>query len=74
MNSHGWTQSGFPFSSLKLVKILFKLGFDKICIEQGKFKKNLKNGKPMHMFLICDILAPTIDKQGVHAFKKHMLV
>ena len=65
---------GVLFFGLKLVKILVKLGFDKICIEHGKFKKNLKNGKPMDMFLICHILAPLIDKQGVYAFKKHMLV
>ena len=63
---------GFSFSSLKLVKILVKLGFDQIWIDHGKFNK--KNGKPVHMFLLCHILAPPIDKQGVHTFKQDMLV
>ena len=65
---------GFPFSSLKLVKILVKLGYDQICIEHGKYKKNLKHEKPVHMFLLCHILAPPIDKKGLHAFKQHMVV
>ena len=65
---------GFPFSSLKLVKILIKRRFDQIYIEHGKFKKYIKNGKPVHMFLLCHIQAPPIDKLGVETFKQDMLV
>ena len=50
-----------------------KLGFDRFCNKHKKFKKHQKNGKPVHMFVVCHILTTPIDKQGLDTFKKNML-
>ena len=63
----------FSFSYLKLGQMLVKLRFDQIWNEHQKFKKNQKNGKPVHMFLVCHILTTPIDKQGLDTFKQNML-
>ena len=55
---HSW----FSIFKFKTCQNLVTLGFDQICIEHGKLRK------PVHMFLLCHILAPPIDKQGVHAW------
>ena len=49
---------------------MVKLRFDRIQNNHKIFKKHQKNGKPLHMFLVCHILTTPIDKQGLDAFKK----
>ena len=53
--------------------MLVKLRFDRFQNKHKKFKKHQKNGKPVHMFLVCHILTTPIDKQGLDIIKQNML-
>ena len=54
--------------------MLVKLRFDRIQNKHKQFKKHQKNGKPVHMFLVCHILTTPIDKQGLDTFKQKIHV
>ena len=50
--------------------MLVKLSFDQFQNKHKKFKKHQKDGKPVHMFLVCHILTTLVDKQGLDTFKQ----
>ena len=52
--------------------MLVKLRFDRFQNKHRKFKKHQKNGKPVHMVLLCHILTTQFDKQGIDTFKQNI--
>ena len=54
--------------------MLVKLRFDRFQNMHRKFKKHQKNGKPVHMVLVCHILTTQVDEQGIDTIKRNIRV
>ena len=62
----------FHFHVQNLFKFQSKLGLTEHENEHNKFKKKIKNEKPVHIILLCHILTITVHKQVINILELYI--